>query len=93
VFTSDHGSQFPFGKWNGYDAGVRTPLVVAWPGKVKPGTTTAAMVSWIDLLPTCLDAAGGKVPAVSGRSFCRCCGASGRTTATRCSSPTAATGT
>ena len=24
VFTSDHGAQFPFGKWNCYDAGVRT---------------------------------------------------------------------
>src|SRR5439155_936982 len=29
LFTSDHGAQFPFGKWNGYDAGVRTPLIVA----------------------------------------------------------------
>ena len=35
VFTSDHGAQFPFGKWNCYDAGVRTPLVVAWPGRVS----------------------------------------------------------
>jgi uncharacterized sulfatase len=70
VFTSDHGSQFPFGKWNCYDAGVRTPLVVAWPGKVKPGSTSDAMVSWIDLLPTCLEAAGGAAPeGISGRSF------------------------
>jgi N-sulfoglucosamine sulfohydrolase len=52
AFTADHGSQFPFGKWNCYDAGVRTPLLVAWPGKVKANTTTAAMVGWIDLLPT-----------------------------------------
>jgi uncharacterized sulfatase len=70
LFTSDHGSQFPFGKWNCYDAGIRTPLIVAWPGKVKPGTTADAMVSWIDLLPTCLEAAGGKAPeGISGRSF------------------------
>jgi uncharacterized sulfatase len=70
AFTSDHGSQFPFGKWNGYDAGVRTPLVVAWPGKVKPASTSDAMVSWIDLLPTCLEAAGGNPPeGISGRSF------------------------
>src|SRR4029078_13695910 len=34
------------------------------------GTTSGAMVSWIDLLPTCLEAAGGKLPdKLSGRSF------------------------
>ena len=70
VRTADHGAQFPFGKWNAYDAGIRTPLVAVWPGRIKPGTTAKAMVSWIDLLPTCLEAAGGKPPAdLSGRSF------------------------
>src|SRR5262245_17453037 len=70
LFSSDHGSQFPFGKWNAYDAGIRTPLIVAWPGRVRPGTTATAMVAWIDLLPTCLAAAGGTPPAsLSGRSF------------------------
>ena len=70
LFTSDHGAQFPFGKWNGYDAGIRTPLLAAWPGTIRPKSTTAAMVSWIDILPTCLEAAGGKPPAdLSGRSF------------------------
>ncbi|HVL13514.1 MAG TPA: sulfatase [Gemmata sp.] len=70
LFTSDHGAQFPFGKWNAYDAGIRTPLIAAWPGKIKPKTTSPAMVSWTDLLPTCLEAAGGKPPeALDGRSF------------------------
>jgi N-sulfoglucosamine sulfohydrolase len=70
VFTGDHGSQFPFGKWNCYDAGVRTPLIVAWPGHVAAKSTSDVMVSWIDLLPTCLEAAGGKPPAgLSGRSL------------------------
>jgi uncharacterized sulfatase len=70
LFSSDHGSQFPFGKWNGYDAGIRTPLIAAWPGRIKPGTTAKAMVSWIDILPTCLEAAGGKAPeSIGGRSF------------------------
>jgi uncharacterized sulfatase len=70
LFSSDHGSQFPFGKWNCYDAGLRTPLVVVWPGRVKPGATSAALVSWLDLLPTCLEAAGGAPPkSLSGRSF------------------------
>lgn len=70
VFTADHGSQFPFGKWNCYDAGVRTPLVAIWPSHIKPGTTSDALVSWIDLLPTCIEVAGGKPPAqLSGRSI------------------------
>lgn len=70
VFTSDHGSQFPFGKWNAYDAGARTPFLAAWPDRIRPGGTSDAMVSWTDILPTCLDAAGGNAPAgLSGRSF------------------------
>jgi uncharacterized sulfatase len=70
VFTADHGSQFPFGKWNCTDAGLRTPLVVAWAGQVKPGSVSDALVSWIDLLPTCLEAAGGRPPeGLNGRSF------------------------
>src|SRR5262249_56133991 len=64
------GSEFGFGKWNAYDAGLRTSLLVVWPGHVKPGTTSGAMVSWIGLLPTCLEAAGGKPPdGLSGKSF------------------------
>jgi uncharacterized sulfatase len=70
LFTADHGAQFPFGKWNAYDAGIRTPLIAAWPGRIKLGTTSEALVSWIDLLPTCLEAAGGKPPdTLSGQSF------------------------
>ncbi len=70
LFTSDHGAQFPFGKWNGYDLGVRTPLIAVWPDIIKPGTKSNAMVSWIDVLPTCIDAVGGKAPEkLSGRSF------------------------
>jgi N-sulfoglucosamine sulfohydrolase len=76
IFSSDHGAQFPGGKWNCYDAGVRTPIYVVWPGKIKPGATSAAMISWVDLLPTLLEAVGGTPPAVgtgtnqiSGRSF------------------------
>ena len=70
VFTSDHGAQLPFGKWDVYDAGVRTPLIVAWPGRIAPGSRSDAIVSWIDVLPTCLEIAGAKVPeGLSGRSF------------------------
>lgn len=70
VFSSDHGAQFPFGKWCLYDEGTRVPLIVARKGFIKPGTRTSAMVSWIDVLPTLIDVAGGDVPdEIDGRSF------------------------
>ncbi|MEM9645196.1 MAG: sulfatase-like hydrolase/transferase [Planctomycetota bacterium] len=74
VHTSDHGAQWPFGKWNLYEEGIRTPMIVSWPGKVAPGTRTDAMVSWIDLLPTLVEAVGGDADATAtepldGKSF------------------------
>src|SRR6185295_16417205 len=62
--------QWPFAKWNLYESGVGVPLIIAWPGVVKPGTRTSAMVSWMDFLPTLLEAAGGQAPTgIDGRSF------------------------
>lgn len=70
VFSSDHGAQFPFGKWTLYDEGIHVPLIVAWPGHIKPNSRTDAMVSWVDILPTLIDIAGGEVPQrLDGRSF------------------------
>jgi uncharacterized sulfatase len=70
LHSSDHGAQWPFGKWSLYDAGIRTPLIVAWPGRIAPGTRTDAMVSWVDILPTLVEVAGGTAPeGLDGRSF------------------------
>ena len=70
LFSADHGAQWPFGKWNLYESGVGVPLIVSWPGVIKPGSRSAAMVSWIDFLPTLVEAAGGTAPAgIDGRSF------------------------
>jgi arylsulfatase A-like enzyme len=70
VYTSDHGSQWPFAKWNLYDAGLRVPLVVEWSGVVKPGIRSAAQIQWIDLLPTLIEIGGGTIPDhLDGRSF------------------------
>ncbi|MES2695461.1 MAG: sulfatase-like hydrolase/transferase [Verrucomicrobiota bacterium] len=68
--TADHGAQWPFGKWTLYDAGIRTPMIAVWPGKVRAGTRTAAQVSWIDILPTLVDLGGGQKPSdIDGLSF------------------------
>ena len=70
LFTSDHGGQWPRGKWNLYETGVRIPLIVSWPGRIAKGGRTDAMVSWVDIVPTLIDAAGGSVPGdIDGRSF------------------------
>lgn len=70
VYTSDHGAQWPLGKWNLYDAGIRSPLIAAWPGVIPPGTKSDAMISWVDLLPTLIELAGGAPPnEIDGRSF------------------------
>jgi len=70
IYTADHGGQWPFAKWNLYDAGIRIPLIIAWPAKLKPATTTNAMVCWPDLLPTFIEIGGGKVPDdIDGKSF------------------------
>ena len=37
LFLSDNGRPFPRCKTTLYDSGIRTPLIVRWPGHVKPG--------------------------------------------------------
>ncbi|MWW23216.1 sulfatase family protein [Algibacter lectus] len=70
VYTSDHGMAWPFAKWSLYETGIRTPLLISWPGKIQPNSTTKAMVSWIDLLPTMIDIADGTVPEnIDGKPF------------------------
>ncbi len=51
------------GKGSAYEGGLRTPLMVRWPGVAKPGQLVTATASITDLLPTLVGAAGGKVPA------------------------------
>lgn len=70
IFTSDNGglstsegsptSNAPLraGKGWVYEGGVRVPLLVRWPGVVKPGTTSNAPVISTDWFPTMLDVAG-----------------------------------
>ena len=70
LHSSDHGAQWPFGKWNLYDDGIRTPMIASWPGRIAPGSRSRAMVSWIDILPTLVEVAGGPPPGdIDGRSF------------------------
>lgn len=49
-------------KMSPYDMGVRTPVMVRWPGRVVPGRDDATLVSSIDIVPTVLAAAGVGIP-------------------------------
>jgi arylsulfatase A-like enzyme len=66
-FLGDHGW---FDKRFMYEESLQMPLLVRWPGVVKPGSKADAMVLNVDFAPTLLDAAGLPVPAdMQGRSF------------------------
>jgi arylsulfatase A-like enzyme len=72
VFMGDNGLAFPHGKGSLYDPGLNVPLMVRWPGRVRPGSSSSELISGEDLTPTLLDAAGLAVPKeMSGRSFLR----------------------
>lgn len=57
IFIGDHGPPFARGKTTVYEAGIRIPFIVRWPGVSRP-MRSRAMVSTIDILPTILDATG-----------------------------------
>jgi arylsulfatase A-like enzyme len=67
---SDHGEGLPRAKRWPYDAGIRVPLIVRWPGVLEPGGTSDQLVSLIDLAPTVLSLAGVPVPRhLQGQPF------------------------
>ncbi len=71
MFTADQGAQWPFEKWTLYDGGIRVPLIASYPDHIKPGTTSNAMISLVDLLPTMIRAGGGspRTDDLDGRDF------------------------
>jgi arylsulfatase A-like enzyme len=46
-----------------YEGGIRVPMIVRWPKKVKAGTTSDQVWSHWDFLPTAAEIAGAKAPA------------------------------
>jgi len=59
LFVSEQGSSFPFGgKWSVYDNGIHSSAILRWPGKVKPGSRSSALMQYVDVTPTFLAAAG-----------------------------------
>ena len=74
VYFSDNGPNGP--RWNGGmkgrkgstdEGGVRSPLLLRWPAKVRPGTVVTPIAAAVDLYPTLIDLAG--VARAGGRPF------------------------
>ena len=70
IYTSEQGAQFPFGKWTCYEVGLHVGFVMRWPQTIRPGTTSNAMVQYVDVLPTLLELCDLPIPAgLDGKSF------------------------
>ena len=67
---SDHGEGLPRGKRWPYDAGIRIPLIVRWPGELTAGSVSENLISLVDLGPTVLSLAGIDLPLhLQGQPF------------------------
>lgn len=70
VFLSDNGRAFPRDKTTVYDGGIKTPLLMRWPGRIPAGTVCPQLMSTVDLAPGFLEAAGLKpASTMQGVSF------------------------
>ncbi|GHT70880.1 arylsulfatase [Bacteroidia bacterium] len=85
IFTSDNGSHkegghdpFAFDSNSGfrglkrdlYEGGVRTPFIVHWPAKIKPGKVSYHVSAFWDFLPTLCDLTNQSIPSgIDGVSY------------------------
>ena len=70
VFTTDNGAEtitfpdggttpFKGGKLTTWEGGMRAPMVIRWPGVIRPGTVKNDIFASLDWLPTLVEIAGG----------------------------------
>lgn len=70
VVVSEQGSGFAFAKWTCYDSGLQSAFIARWPGKIKAGSVSDALIEYCDVLPTFVEAGGGTPdPVLDGRSL------------------------
>jgi arylsulfatase A-like enzyme len=66
IYTSDQGMYLGENGWFDkrwmYDVSMQTPLLMRWPGHIRPNTINHTMVQAIDYAPTFLGAAGTVIP-------------------------------
>ena len=70
LVTSDNGMPFPRTKATLYEDGIRMPFAVQWPARIPGSRTIDDLISFVDVAPTFLEAAGLKpLPEMTGRSL------------------------
>ena len=70
IFTTEQGAQYPGCKWTCYENGLNVGFIVRWPGQVKPGSVSDAMIHYVDVAPTLVEMAGGEaIKGLDGRTF------------------------
>jgi N-sulfoglucosamine sulfohydrolase len=70
IFMTDNGRPFPRCKTTLYDSGIKSPLIIRWPGKVRTEATCQSLISSVDIAPTILEIAGVTPPdSFQGTSF------------------------
>ncbi len=69
IFLSDNGAPMPRAKTTLYDAGIKTPLIMAG-ARIAAQSQSNALVSSIDIMPTVLELAGvASAESMQGKSF------------------------
>jgi arylsulfatase A-like enzyme len=66
IYLADNGWDREEGnraKLSPYELGIRTPMFIRWPGKVKPERDDETLASVVDFVPTVLKACGVEAPA------------------------------
>jgi N-sulfoglucosamine sulfohydrolase len=79
LLLTEQGAQMPGGgKWTLYDNGIRVSAFARWPDRIKPGTSSDALMQYVDVAPTFIAAAeadpakidtGCANPGGGGRGF------------------------
>ncbi len=86
VYVTDNGwiqnpdspQYAPRSKRSQYDGGIRTPIMLRWPGHIEPKTFEDTLVSSVDLAPTILAAAGlAPAPEMTGLDLLKVCAEGG----------------
>ena len=70
IFMGDNGEALLRGKGTLFTRGLNVPLLVRWPGKIRGGSVSEALISGEDIAPTLLSAVGVAADrGMTGRDF------------------------